>query len=210
MRTVRRLVAVAAIALICWRFPLFHVAPLKAVAAEKAAATFDVSAFAEAFWTSQLLPSLGNAVKAEQLLPAIRADAADAKKRFARSLGLSDSYYYFLSGTGRVVAISDDAVSLAVTPGTTNTEIAIQTGLVFGDAIRDGTGLLDVNKYPNSQDFNAISSALDHLVETRVLPNLRGKAKPGDTIIFTGCAEVDDESTDLRPLKIIPIQIQLP
>ena len=61
----------------------------------------------------------------------------------------------------------------AVTENSTNAEITLQTGLVFGDAIRDGTGLLNASDYPNSQDFNDISAALNHLVETRVLPDLR-------------------------------------
>lgn len=194
------------LAVLCWVFPLFHIVPLKTAMAEKAAATFDATQFAENFWTNQLLPASGKAVNADVLLAAIQTDAAVAKKKFSRSVGLSDSYFYFLSGAGRVVKISDDEILLAVTPGSTNVEISLQTGLIFGDAVRDGTGLLNVNDYPNSQDFNDISAALNHLVETRVLPPLQQSAKPGATISFTGCAEVDDESTDLKPLKVIPIQ----
>lgn len=206
MRAVRWLIALAIAASVGWRFPLFHVVPLKTAAAEKAAETFDAAKFAEKFWTNQLLPSVPKAVDAGVLLPAIQADPAAAKKKFSRTVGLGETYFYFVSGTGRVVAISDDAVSLAVTDHSTNAEIALQTGLVFGDAIRDGTGLLNVSDYPNSQDFNDISSALDHLVETRVLPKLRAQAKVGAKISFAGCAEVDDESTDLKPLVVIPIQ----
>ena len=93
----------------------------------------------------------------------------------------------------------------SVTRGTTNTEVSLQTGLLFGNAIRDGTGLLNVSDYPNSQDFNAISEALNRLVETRVQPKLREAAKVGAMIRFVGCAEVGDESTDLKPLKVVPV-----
>ena len=82
----------------------------------------------------------------------------------------------------------------------------LQAGLIFGDAVRDGTGLLDASAYSNSQDFNDISAALDHIVETRVIPGLRQQASIGATISFAGCAEVDDESADLKPLKVVPIQ----
>ena len=105
-----------------------------------------------------------------------------------------------------MVSVSDDAVGIAVTENLTNAEIALQTGLIFGDAIRDGTGLLTANDYPNSQDFNDISAALNHNVEMNVLPVLRQQAKVGGIISFTGCAEVDDETTDLHPLKVIPIE----
>jgi predicted lipoprotein len=209
MRAVRWFVLIAVIACICWLFPLFHIVPLKAAKAEKAAAEFNPTQFAEKFWTNQLLPSLSQTVKADVLLVAIQSDPAAAKKRFSRTIGLSGTYYYFLSGSGRVVSVSDDEISLAITPGGTNAEISVQCGLIFGDAVRDGTGLLNESAFSNSQDFNDISAALDHIVETRVLPELRQQAKVGALISFAGCAEVDDETLDLHPLKVIPIQAKV-
>jgi predicted lipoprotein len=96
-----------------------------------------------------------------------------------------------------------------VTDGGNEAEVSIQTGLIFGDALRDGTGLLNPSDFSNSQNFNDISAALDHIAESRVIPALRKQAKVGATIFFAGCAEVDDESTDLKPLKVIPIQTVL-
>ena len=209
MRAARWLIAVAIAAGVCWLFPLFHVVPLKTATAEKKAATFNPAEFAETFWTNQLIPSLSKAVKAETLLPAIQANAGAARTIYSHSIGMGGGYFYFLSGTGRVTAVSDDEVSLAVIAGSANTEISLQTGLVFGNALRDGTGLLNVNDYPNSQDFNGISEALNHIVETRVLPKLHDQTKVGAKIFFAGCAEVDDESSDLKPLKVIPIQTEI-
>lgn len=210
MRVLRWIIVVVAVAALCRLFPLFHVVPLKKAETEKSAGGFDAKQFAEKFWTNQLLPSLDRAVNAHVLLAAIQADPATAKRKFARSVGLSDSYFYFLSGTGRVVSVSDDAIALAMSVRSTNAEIVLPTGMIFGDAIRDGTGLLNVSDYPNSQDFNDISAALNHIVETRVLPTLREQAKVGATISFAGCAEVDDESTDLHPLQVVPIQAKVP
>lgn len=205
MCAVRWFIAIVVTAGVCWLFPLFHVATMKTATAEKAAATFNATQFAETFWTNRLLTSLDKAVKANVLLPAIQGNAATAKKKFSRSVGLSEGYFYFLRGEGKIISVSDDDVLLNVGGGT-NAEVSLQTGLIFGNALRDGTGLLNANDYPNSQDFNDISAALNHLVETRVLPNLRGQAKVGTRISFVGCAAVDDESSDLKPLKIIPIQ----
>ena len=202
------LIAVAVVASLCWLFPLFHIVPLERAAKEKAAATFDPKAFAEKFWGEQLLTSLDKAVKAEVLLPAIQSNAAEAKRKFSRSEGVSESYTYFISGKGRVMAVSDDEVSLAATEGATNVEISLQVGLLFSNAVRDGTGLLSVNDYPNSQDFNAISEALNRIIEERVLPKLRKTAKVGAMISFVGCAEVNDEFTDLKPLKVIPLKTE--
>src|SRR3954471_18383281 len=122
MRLVRWFVAIAIIAGICWLFPLFHVVRLEMVDTGEVATTFNASWFAETFWTNQLLPSLDKTVKGDALLAAIQSDAAAARKKFSHSIGLGESYFYFLSGSGRVVAISDEEVSLAVTDGSTNAE----------------------------------------------------------------------------------------
>jgi predicted lipoprotein len=210
MRIVRWLIALLVVAGICRLFPPIHVVPLKKAEAEKTAGVFDAAQFAEMFWTNQLLPSLNKAVNAETLVAAIRSDPAAAKKKFSRSVGLSENYFYFLRGEGKIVSVSDDGIGLAILPDATNAEIVLEPAPIFGDAIRDGTGLLNVNDYPNSQDFNDISSALNNIVESRVLPKLQEQAKVGAEISFAGCAEVDDESTDLKPLKVIPIQIEFP
>jgi predicted lipoprotein len=206
MRHTGWLIAIVLGAGLCWFFPLFHIVPLERVTKEKAAATFDPKEFALKFWNNQLLKSLDQAVTAEVLLPAIRADAAAAKKKFSRSVGVGESYTYFVSGKGRVVAVSDDDISLAVTKPATNAEVSLQVGLLFGNAVRDGTGLLNVNDYPNSQDFNGISEALNRIIEARVQPKLREAVKVGVIIRFVGCAEVNDEASDLKPLKVVPLQ----
>ena len=56
--------------------------------------------------------------------------------------------------------------------------------------------------------YNAISSALDHIVETKVLPELQQIAKVGARVQFAGCAEVDDEEMDLKPLNLVPIYVK--
>jgi predicted lipoprotein len=204
-RSLSWLIALAALGGLCWLFPLFHLVPLGSAGASGAAAAFQPAPFAERFWTNQLLPGLDQAVKAEVLLPALEVNPAAARKKFSPSPDLGGSYFYFLAGRGQVVAISDDEISLAVVGGATNAQVALVTGLVFGNAVRDGTGLLNVSDFPNSQDFNAVAEALNQLVETRVLPSLREKAKLGATIRFAGCAEIASEPADLQPLRVIPV-----
>src|SRR5215472_10634131 len=122
MRIVRWLIAIAIIAAVCWLFPLFHVVRLKA---EKAPAAFNATDFAETFWTNKLLSSIDKAVNAGMLVADIQSDPAAAKKKFSRSVGLSDSYFYFVSGAGRVVAVSDDAILLTVADKGTNADVAL-------------------------------------------------------------------------------------
>jgi len=210
MRWAGWLIAIVVVAGLCWLFPLFRIVPLERAAREKTAAVFDPKRFAETFWDGQLPQALGKALPAATLLLTIQTNATDAKQKFARSVGVSESYTYFLAGKGRVLSMSEDELLLAITANATNAEVSLQLGLLFSNAVRDGPGMLNVNDYPNSQDFNAISEALNRIVEERVQPKLRKQVKIGATIEFVGCAEVNDEANDLRPLKVVPIQVAIP
>lgn len=210
MRWAGGLIAIVVVAGVCWFFPLFHVVSVEKATQEKSAAVFDPKRFAQVFWEARLPYAFSNAVPAEILLSTIQTNAAEAKRKFSRSVGVSESYTYFVSGKGRVLSVTNDEVLLALTSNATNAEVTLQLGLLFSSVVRDAPGVLNVNDYPSSQDFNAISEALNRIVEERVQPKVRALAKPGATIEFVGCAEVNDEATDLKPLKVVPIQVAAP
>jgi predicted lipoprotein len=194
---------------LCLFFPLFHIVPLKRAETEKNAGAFDAAKFANDLWSEKLPKSFDHAIDAKELLAAIRADPVAAQKKYARTLSLGGGYFYYLRGEGRVLATNDSGLSLVITPGATNAEVVLETGLIFGNAVRDGTGLLNASDYPNLQDFNNISAELNKLVEARVLPNLHGQVRVGSVVNFVGCAEVDDETTDLNPLQAVPVQAEV-
>jgi len=208
-RTAAWLATLAALGTLGWLFPLFHFVPLKQTESNAMSAEFNASRYATAFWDDKLLKSLNRAADAEQVLAALSADPQRAREEYGRKLGFSHSTLFFLRGTGRIVSVKKNKVMLTLTDGDDAVDVVLPTGLLFGNAVRDGTGLLDASTFPNSQDFNDLSTALNRIVETTVLPPLREQAAVGATVSFTGCVEVDDEETDVRPLKIIPVAVQI-
>ncbi len=190
-------------------FPLVHFVPLKQTQTQATQAEFNPTNFATAFWNDRLLKSLDRAADASQVLAALAADPQKARAQFGRKLGVSSSTLFFLRGTGHVVGLKKNSVALALKEGDDTADILLPTGLLFGNAVRDGTGLLDASAFPNSQNFNDLSTELNHIVETTLLPRLREQAKAGAKISFAGCAEVDDEETDVKPLKAIPVSLKL-
>ena len=189
---------------LCYAFPLVRFVRVEARA--KQPPPPDVAA--REFWDTRLAKSLDRAVDTQVLLAEIRSDAIAAKKKHSRRLGLGGSYYYFLGGTGRVVKKDTASIGVALGSGD-QPDVVIETGPLFGNAVRDGTGLIDVNDYPNSQDFNRLSEELNKLVKTRVLISLRERAAVGSRVRFTGVAEVADEDTDLRPLRVVPVAAEV-
>jgi predicted lipoprotein len=208
-RVIRIIALLAAVAVWCWWLPPFHVVSLRKVRQAERRTEFDGDAFARNFWDKQLMPATASATDAAKLFAALNQDYAAAQKKFGHSLGLSTTTSFFIQGTGRIAAIESDTVHVKL-DGTTNApEIELPTGLIFGNVVRDATGLIDPSDFPDSQNFNAIAAGLNHIVETNVLPALRARASVGKAIHFTGCVELDEDSiTD--PWTVVPVKIDWP
>jgi len=208
----RRLVWVGLLVGACvllYFLPPFHVVPLEAARSEAEAGVFDAAAFVETFWEDRLLKSADSAVDAGELLAAFEADPTDAVQRFGHRLGLSGSSSYFVSGSGHIFEIEDGNVTIAL-QDEGGAAVVIETGPLFGNAVRDGSGLLDVSDFPNSQDFNALSSEINRRVEERVFPLLRETAAIGVAVRFIGGVEIADVEKDVPPLRLVPVVVEFP
>lgn len=204
-----KLALILVLAVLCWVFPPFHIRSVKQVKAEIAGAQFNPTDFVAQFWNVKLLTAANHASDASAVLTVIGASPQKVKEQFGRTVGVSSSYFLFLRGSARVVTVDADSIGLSLKPQGNDVDISVPLGLVFGNAVRDGTGLLDSSSYPNAQEFNDISAALNHIVETQVLPEFQRVAKVGVKVQFVGCAEVADEDSDLKPLKLSPISVKV-
>jgi predicted lipoprotein len=191
-----------------WLFPLLHVVRLQDVRDSRQRGEFRAHEFAKEFWTTRLMPSLDRAADVAAVLAVAREDPHEARQQFGRSVGLGRAAFYLLRGRGTVVSVDKDGVGVSTDAGTSQPDVLLHTGLVFGNTVRDATGLLSAGDFIDSQQFNDVSTELNHIVETRVLPPLQEQARVGRRLEFIGCAEVMDES-DWRPLRIIPLDVKV-
>jgi predicted lipoprotein len=209
MRRLLPILSLFAVAgVLCWVFPPFRVHSLKAVREAQAGAQFNAADFVSTFWTEKLLPSAEQAPDAAIVLDKIDSNPNSAREQFGRTVGVSRSYFLFLRGEGRVVSADEFEIGLSLKADDDEAQIVIKLDFVFGSAIRDATGLISPSSYPNAQEFNEISAALNSRVETNVLPRLQQIAKMGGRIRFVGCVEIGDEEMDLKPLRLVPILVE--
>lgn len=191
-------------------YPPFRIVPRggaagKPASAGAASAVFEPVTFGEKFWSEQLQPAATRAPLAGPVLVALRRDPVTAAQAHARRVGLGNAAYYFVRGSGRVAAVERSRVLVEIEGAT----VALRTGPVFGNAVRDGTGLLEVNQVPGLAEFNALSAALNHLVEERVQPALRF-ATVGAKVTFAGCAEAPESLPADGPLlTFIPVHAEV-
>lgn len=189
-------------------YPPFRVVSLSAPAAgvtatgsAAAPGAFEPAAFASNFWQQQLQPAAREAPAVAPVLAVLRADPAAAAKVHGHRVGLGSAAYYFARGAGRVTAVERGRLLIDLGGGT----VALRTGPVFGNVVRDGCGLLEVNQVPGLAEFNAISAELNRLVEERVQPALKSAAV-GATVEFAGCAEAPEAASPDGPLvTFIPV-----
>jgi len=202
------LCTLAVVLILGWLFPPVHLHSFKKEQAAVASTTFNPTNFAATFWTGRLLPACAQAADVAKVVTTIVANSAKVHEQFGHTVGLSSSYFLFVQGSAHVVSADSDSIGLCLQATGTNVDVSVPLGFVFGNAVRDGTGLLDASSFPNAQQFNDISAALDHLVETQVLPEFQNLATVGKTVRFAGCVEVADEDQDLKPLKLVPLLVQ--
>jgi predicted lipoprotein len=197
--------SLAALALLFWLFPLFHVVPLRQAQQQQQSQNFDHALFARNFWKEKLLPATEISPRISELWNALANDPAAARKQFGHSPGMSSVAYFLVQGSGRIAKTDKDGVQIKLDG--TNPPIAnLSTGLIFGNAVRDCTQLVNGSDFPNSQDFNDISTELNHIVETEVIPLLKEKAAPGRTVHFAGALEIEEGDVPKAPL-ITPVKV---
>jgi predicted lipoprotein len=204
-RAVRWAAVVIAAGVLCALFPPFRIVKTTgAAAATKPSGHLS----AKEFWDQRLTRALDKATDAKTLIADVRRDPKRASEKHGRRVGIGGPYYYFLRGTGRVVSADANSIGVAL-DDEKDAAVMLEAGNIFGNNVRDGTGLLDVNEYATSEEFNDLSAELNKIVEERVLPKLREQAKADAQLQFTGVAEINEEETDLRPLRVVPLSAEV-
>jgi len=200
----------AAAALALYLFPPFHIRPLGRAADVQLATApgaIDVPRFAEKFWSEQLVNPAIQAADAPALLAALNQNTATALEKYGHRAGIGGKALFLVKGAGRVSAVDRRGVWLQV-DGASEARLVLNTGPIFGNALRDVTGLLAIEDF-SSFDFNALSAELNRLAETRAQPALRADGKVGATLSFIAAGELDDASGAQAVLKLVPIRVTL-
>jgi predicted lipoprotein len=202
-------ILVALAAAITWRYPLFHVVSLKKTTEAANSVAFNAEKFADEFWNEKLTPALASAPDAAEVVAAFNAGPAAARKSFGRSVGISRSTLLLVRGAGTITAVEDGRIGVTLGDEPTDDKGArdlwLTTDPIFNNAVRDSTGLIRSQDFPNSQHFNQLAAALNAIVEERVVPPLRIAAAPGKQIRFAACAELRGGAVKL-PLTFSPLE----
>lgn len=169
------------------------------------AAEFDFQSFADSLYYEGMLKN-DLAVELSVLLAAIQTDAEGAFEQYGNRLGIGNSAYFMVTCSGEIAAITGEAIRLATEDAE---DVSINTKYIFGNALRDASGLVKLTDFKTNAEFNRVSEALNALVRTKVIPPIVAQLQAGDRIEVVGAIklhkkELDDPDVVITPAQIIP------
>jgi hypothetical protein len=206
----RLIVAVALVVLLLILFPPFHIRRIDGASSGPTndhAASADMAHQAARFWDTTLTSQQVHPTDWLVLLEALREDPLQAARQYGQRPAIGGPSFYLLSGEARVLSIDPRGVWLGAA-GLGDWRVLLQTGPIFGSALRDVTGRLRLEDF-SSFDFNELGAQLNRLAETRVGAALSREARVGNTLEFIAAGRLDTVSGDGHTLLLAPIRVSL-
>jgi predicted lipoprotein len=176
---------------------------------KSASSKFDAKAYARKYFNDRLMPSLSNGVDINQLMGMLQNNREQTFDKYAHALGIGNIRYFLITGQGRVTSVNENDVSVLTTADSNQKSLRIATEFVFGNAIRDASGKIDINEFANTMDFNTVSSEINKIVRTEVLPPFKERVKNGDSIQFAGAIELNKVHLNVEDIEVIPVQLKI-
>lgn len=176
---------------------------------KSAAASFNAAKYASEFWLKKLPPHTGKAVEIGQLLGLLKTDKNKAFADYSHALGIGNIKYFLVKGAGIVQEVGENEVSVNVESMHEKPQVTLTTEYVFGNAVRDASGEIDINEFTNSMDFNNVSAEINKIIREKVIPPFRSKVKKGDRVTFAGAIELNKEHLNTQSIEIIPVDLKI-
>jgi predicted lipoprotein len=195
-------VAIIVVVFLAWNSVYFKkLSEVKASAVKQ----FNATAYARNYIDKQLLPSVGKAPQIDQLIAQLKSKPDSTFKSYSHALDIGNIRFFMTSGQGTVTSIDDNDVYLLTQNKQT---VKLATEYIFGNALRDAPGIININDFANTMDLNHISDEVNKIVRNEVIPPFKSKVKIGSTVTFAGAFELNQEHINLNNIEIIPVSLK--
>jgi predicted lipoprotein len=163
--------------------------------------TLDAKAYANSFYQEKILKSTDKSIEINELTEKLKTNPDETFKQFAHSLGIGNIRYFLVKATGKVTKINENTIDIQVD----GKPYSVATEFIFGNAVRDASGIITMTTFDNTMDFNNVSSELNEIIRNKVVPELKKKATLGSQISLIGAIELNQKHLKLNEIEIIPI-----
>lgn len=175
----------------------------------KTAQKFDPVSFSKKLWLEQLPSKMDSAIALTNLIGAVAKEKETAIQQYTRALAIGNYRYALVKANLQVRTVNEDEVLASVIAGDSTIQVKLATEFIYGNAVRDASGLVRVEDFPNTADLNGISEELNRIVRTDVIPAVKGKLKAGDKLDVVAALELNKEHIHWQGIELYPVRIQL-
>ena len=165
---------------------------------------FDAEVYIKNVWENKMPVIARQAPEISVVLDLLDNNPEKAFLEYGNKLGISKTWYFMVKGQGVIGEEDAEAVWINLAD---NRRIRLATSFIFGNAVREGSGLVNINDFVNMTDFNNVSVALNKNVKTEVIPTLKNNLIAGQLIAFAGAFEFSEDSGSLTDIRIIPVSV---
>ena len=173
------------------------------------AENFDAATYSKTLWEEKLPSKLDSAIELTDLIRAVERDPEDAFASHSNALGIGNYRYSLVKLTATAAVINEDEIVLQVAHFDSLLIARLATEFIYGNAIRDASGLVDIRDFTNTSDLNKISEELNKAVRAGVLPSFKQRIRQGDKIEVVAATELNKAHVNFNNLELIPVRLKI-
>lgn len=172
-------------------------------------AAFNAEAFAKDLWNKMNPGKTNSAVCLTALMDTFSADQETAVEQYTNAIAIGNYKYAMVRARALVLEVNEDDVIVEITRDGTPLRAIVATEYIYGNAIRDASGAVDLKMFPDTDKLNAVSAALNRISRTKVAAPFRATVKKGDEIEIAAAIELNIRQVDWTGLELLPLHIQI-
>lgn len=168
--------------------------------------TFDAAAYAQNLLNKQLPDVEAKTPDIDEVLAQLKTDPSKVLEKYGKALAIGNTRYLLIKGKGNITGVEESDVQLT-TSGKNQLQIA--TEYIFGNAVRDASGLVNLNDFSNTLDLNNISAEIDKIIRNKIVPSFKQTVKQGNEVEFIGAITLNSEHLNTDDLEVIPVSLKI-
>lgn len=178
-----------------------------------ASSGFDAESYARDYLENQLPAAIADAIGIDELQQLLESDKEKAFDEYSHALAVGNIRFFLVKGEGRILEVGENKLLVATSADSnaasapSGMQLEIATEYIFGNAIRDASGIIRMDQFENTQDLNDLAASINKIIREEVIPPFKAAAAPGKLIHFTGAIELNQKYPGPDRLELIPVSL---
>jgi predicted lipoprotein len=170
---------------------------------------FDAVAYTQQLWKNRMQGKLDSAVELSTLIKEVEANQQTALDKYGNALGIGNYRYVLVKAMVNVTEIKADELQVQYQFENKQIDAVLATEYIYGNAVRDASGLVTVKDFSNTDDLNGISEAMNDKIRKEVLPSFKKAIQKGQKVKLVAAIELNKAFVKWKGLELIPIQLEI-